>query len=129
MRHIVLLACLLIAGNVDAGQPVVAQRDAGKEIAGLIDALARSGCAFERNGKWYGAARAKSHLSSKYQWLRKRKLADTTEHFIERAASNSSRSGKPYHVRCAGKPSVQSAAWFRTELQRLRRQGLPAATR
>ncbi|MCY7355126.1 MAG: DUF5329 domain-containing protein [Lysobacter sp.] len=123
MKPFLLLGLLMFA-NV-----AVAQSVADKEIAGLIDALARSGCEFERNGNWYSATRAKAHLSRKYAWLRKRDLADTSEHFIERAASNSSMSGKPYQVRCKGRPTLDSAAWFKAELQRLRRQRMPSGKR
>ena len=77
MRRIVLLLWLLIASNAAAVQRDVPKPDAEHEIAVLIDTLARSGCEFERNGSWYSATRAKSHLSGKYEWLRKRKLADT----------------------------------------------------
>ena len=90
------------------------------EIARLIAVLGHSGCAFERNGSWYDAAKAKAHLQDKYDYLRKRGLADTTEHFIEQAASNSSLSGKPYHVRCPGEPVQPSADWFRRQLRDLR---------
>lgn len=94
--------------------------DAAKEIDGLIGALGRSGCEFERNGSWYVAGKAQAHLRRKYEWLRKRDAVDTAEQFIDRAASRSSISGKPYRVRCAGKPEVDSATWFRDVLRRLR---------
>jgi hypothetical protein len=101
--------------------PVLAAgADAQAEIARLIDALGRSNCRFERNGKWYGAADAQAHLQRKYDWLRKHDLAATAEQFIVRAASTSSISGKPYHVQCPGQVRQASADWFRQQLQRLR---------
>ena len=90
------------------------------EISRLIDAMAASDCRFERNGKWYGAAEAKVHLQRKYDWLRKRDQAATAEQFIAAAASNSSVSGKPYHVQCPGQAREASADWFKQQLQRLR---------
>jgi hypothetical protein len=90
------------------------------EIAGLIAALDGSGCRFERNGTWYGAAEAKAHLQRKYDWLNKRGLAATPELFIERAASRSSVSGRAYRVRCPGQADRASADWFRDRLQRQR---------
>lgn len=110
------LLLALCAGLVQAAGPDMAQR----EIAGLIQALATSGCQFERNGDWHDADTARAHLQRKYGWLHKRGLADSAELFIERAATRSSRSGKPYRVRCAGKPVVESARWFEAELARLR---------
>ena len=97
-----------------------AEPDGQGEIARLIDALAASDCRFERNGKWYGAAEAKAHLQRKYDWLRKRDRAATAEQFIAGAASNSSVSGKPYHVQCPGQARQASADWFKQQLQRLR---------
>ena len=75
------------------------------EIDHLLTHLARSGCEFYRNGKWYPAPQARDHLQRKFEYLAKNDLVDTTEQFIERAASESSRGGEPYRVRCgSGKP-------------------------
>jgi Family of unknown function (DUF5329) len=90
------------------------------EIEHLMDYLAGSGCEFYRNGKWYPARQAVDHIRRKYDYLLKRDLVDTTEHFIERAAAASSRSGKPYKVRCASGQSVDSAQWLTQELARHR---------
>ena len=65
-------------------------------------------------------AQAKAHLQRKYDWLRKRGLADTPELFIERAASRSSTSGRAYRVRCPGKAETPAADWFDDRLRRLR---------
>lgn len=109
------LSAALWLSSASAAQP-----GAQAEIAQLIDALGRSDCRFERNGRWYGAADAKKHLQRKYEWLRKRDLAATPEQFIAGAASNSSVSGKPYHVQCPGQARQASADWFKQQLQRLR---------
>ena len=93
---------------------------AGREIEALIAALATSGCEFQRNGRWHDATRAQAHLQRKYDWLRKRGLADTAELFIERAATRSSTSGQAYRVRCPGRPDTTSGAWFEARLRQLR---------
>lgn len=98
-----------------AGEP-----DGRREIVQLIETLGESDCRFERNGKWYGAGEARAHLQRKYDWLRERDRAATAEQFIASAASNSSVSGKPYHVQCPGQPRQASADWFERQLQRLR---------
>ena len=77
-----------------------------REIDQLFAALQGSGCEFSRNGSWYDAQKATEHLHRKYDYLLKKGLVTTTESFIERAASESSLSGKPYHVRCGGAQSV-----------------------
>jgi hypothetical protein len=90
------------------------------EIDHLLGYLEDSGCRFERNGKWHDAPEARSHMERKLRWLEKRDLVSTTEQFIERAATESSRSGKPYRVQCESREPVASAAWFTAELERWR---------
>ncbi|MBP6797509.1 MAG: DUF5329 family protein [Luteimonas sp.] len=112
-RGALLLALALAA-------PLAAAAEPEAEIAALIEALGSSGCEFQRNGAWHGAARARAHLQRKYDWLRARGLAETPELFIERAASRSSASGQAYRVRCPGQPETSSAEWFDARLRRLR---------
>lgn len=92
------------------------------EIAHLIAHLGASGCEFNRNGSWHTAERAVAHLNKKYDYLRKRGLVPDAEAFIERAAAESSISGKPYLVKCADGAAVPSAKWLRDELARYRAQ-------
>lgn len=98
---------------------------ANAEIAGLMDALAHSGCRFERNGNWYDAAQARTHLQRKYDYLLKKDKVDTAEQFIERAASASSMSGRAYRVKCDGKEQ-DAVQWFNGQLKRLRNSGVGA---
>jgi hypothetical protein len=113
------LVCMLLVLSLDA---VGAEPDAvaTREIAQLIDHLRSSGCQFNRNGSWYDAARAVDHLKRKYEYLLKRGLVPNAEAFIDRAASESSASGKPYIVKCANAPEVTSGAWFREALAKFR---------
>ena len=93
---------------------------ASKEISHLLSRLGASGCQFNRNGTWYPPARAVEHLNTKYEYLARRNLVPTAEAFIERAASESSMSGKPYLVQCGGSPETPSADWLREALRRYR---------
>ena len=90
------------------------------EIDGLFSALLQSGCEFNRNGSWHSAKQASQHLQGKYDYLLKKNLVPNTEAFIERAASQSSMSSKPYLVRCPGQPEVSSKQWFTDQLQKIR---------
>ena len=90
------------------------------EISHLFSYLKSSGCKFNRNGKWYAAEAASKHLQTKYDYLVKEGLITSTESFVELGATESSTSGKPYLVQCAGSAPVESATWFRAELTRLR---------
>ena len=116
--HSVLLGAMLglLAATASAEPPPKAQR----EIDQLIDALGRSGCEFQRNGKWYPAGEAQTHLRRKYDYLRKRDLVANAEQFIERAGTESSMSGKPYQVRCPGQAAVSSADWLGMRLSAIR---------
>ena len=115
--HMLVIVALAIPAVVASAAPTV---KAQREIDGLIAALGDSGCEFERNGSWHDAKAARAHLQKKYDYLRKRGMADTAESFIERGASKSSMSGKPYRVRCPGKAVDTAAHWFEQRLKTLR---------
>lgn len=99
---VVLLACLT--------GPVISKTSADMEIKYLIEFVGESDCTFERNGKVYDASRAADHLNLKYQ--RGKRYADSAEHFIDRLASQSSFSGKPYFISCPDTGRVKSKTWL-----------------
>ena len=87
-----------------------------------MEALSASSCEFQRNGTWHGREEARKHLQRKYDYLLKKDKVDTAEQFIERAASQSSLSGKPYRIACPGQPEQTAAAWFGARLKALRQR-------
>lgn len=99
-----------------------------REIVELFAALGSSGCEFNRNGRWYDAAQAVDHLQKKHAYLKQKGLVTNTELFIDRAASKSSMSGKPYLVRCANISPITSAEWFKRTLRNIRRTTEPSAS-
>jgi len=115
---LVAIALALAPGLADAAPST----DARREITQLIGSLDGSHCQFQRSGSWYGPAEARSHLQRKYDYLLKKDMVDSAEQFIERAASQSSMSGKAYRIRCPGQPEQTSAAWFGARLQALRQR-------
>ncbi len=108
-----------------AGAQAAPDAKAKAEIDGLMQALSQSQCRFQRNGDWHDAGQARAHLQRKYDYLLKQNLVDSSEQFIQRAASKSSVSGKPYRVKC-GALELDSAVWFDMQLQRLRKPGTAA---
>jgi Family of unknown function (DUF5329) len=60
----VFLALMLLPA-VRAAPPAIAQT----EINYLLGFIARSDCAFYRNGSWYDSKKAQAHLRSKYDIL------------------------------------------------------------
>jgi hypothetical protein len=116
------LAFLTVAS---AAPPAIAQT----EINYLLGFVESSGCEFYRNGSWYDSKRAQAHLRDKYQMLAAADQISTAEDFIEKAATKSSLSGRPYEVRCGGAEAVTSNQWLRAALARYRTYGAYDAPR
>ena len=85
--------------------------------------LGTSGCEFNRNGTWYPAPEAKSHLLGKLKYLEDRGAVQSADQFIDLAASSSSMSGEAYLVRCGNEAPVRSGTWLRARLQEMRSAG------
>jgi Family of unknown function (DUF5329) len=118
MKTIVSLVLVLFSTIAFAGD---IGNETEKEIAHLLTYLKNSTCQFYRNGTWYSPGKAVEHIERKYKWLKDKGLIDTTEEFIDRAASKSSISGNPYLVRCGNINPVKSSAWFKEELENFRK--------
>lgn len=126
LKSLGALVALSLAAVVHAEPLAPAAR---AEIDALLGKLAASGCQFNRNGSWHSAVEAKAHLLSKLGYLERKDLVQTAEQFIERGASGSSVSGKPYLVKCGNAEAVPSQRWLTAELQALRGAAKsPAAT-
>lgn len=117
IKYILICSLMIIAGLCRAEDISVSSK---QEIEHLFTFLETSGCQFNRNGSWHSAAEAAAHIRKKYTYLLKKKMLTDAESFIEKAASESSFSGKPYLVKCEGKSDTTSAAWFKYELDRYR---------
>jgi len=88
-----------------------------EEVQALLSRLEASNCSFNRNGAWYSAADAKSHLERKFRSMRKFQSA---EQFVKRIASGSSVTGEPYLVNWVDSAPIQSRDWLLTQLQEIR---------
>jgi hypothetical protein len=89
------------------------------EIDYLLANVASSSCTFIRNGKEHNASDARDHLQMKRR--RGKRYFDSTEEFIERLASKSSWTGKPYRIRC-GDEEINAGDWFTALLAERRNQ-------
>jgi len=118
-----LLLFLLTVIFAAAGSAAALSPAARTEIDALLSRLEASACEFNRNGSWYPAADAKSHLLRKLKYLEDRGAVQSTEQFIELAASSSSTTGQPYLVKCGSGAPVQSGTWLRSQLQMVRSSG------
>lgn len=115
-RPLALLASLMLTC---AGAQAAVDAKSQREISQLLDFVEHSDCLFIRNGSEYPASEARAHLQKKLDYLENKDLVSSAEDFIERAASKSSMSGKPYQVSCPG-GKQNAATWLNTELKRLR---------
>ena len=111
-----LLSLILLAGCIAT---VRADMTAHEEIRALIQAVAESGCEFNRNGSLHSAEAAAEHLELKYS--RGKRYANSAEAFIDRLASKSSWSGKPYQMICDGE-AQNAGDWLTATLEELRGQ-------
>ena len=91
-----------------------------QEINYLIRYIGDSGCQFWRNGIWNNSKTAEAHVRAKYDFLVKLGRIDTTEDFIDKAATGSGLSGQRYEVRCGAESPMQSSLWLSNELARYR---------
>jgi hypothetical protein len=123
MTSVFLALGLMTASGARAEPPTGVQT----EVNYLLGSVADSGCEFYRNGTWHDAKAARTHMLDKYEYLAARDLVRSTEQFIDRAASHSSVSGRPYEIRCNGGPAVTSKQWLQEKLARFR--DLPADIR
>jgi hypothetical protein len=117
------IAILLLTA---AGSAHAADGDTEREVGHLIEFVAASGCDFNRNGSAHNSVDAAEHLALKYR--RGKRWVDTAEHFIERLASSSSLSKKPYTVNCAGVEQT-AAAWLNAELASYRANAVSLAAK
>jgi len=118
-----LLLFLLAVSFAAAGNAASLSPAARAEIDALLSRLEASSCTFNRNGTWYPPAEAKSHLLRKLKYLEDRGAVQSTEQFIERAASTSSTTSQPYLVKCGSGAPVQSGTWLLSQLQGMRASG------
>lgn len=125
LRAPLLLLSLSLASTVQA-EPL--PKPARAEVEALFKRLQASGCQFNRNGSWFEAAEARTHLLRKLDYLEGKGLVNSTEQFIELGASKSSSSGKAYLVRCGQAAVVESGPWLNGELRAIRTANAAAKT-
>ena len=108
-----VVACMLLVSGIAFSASM------DEEIDFLLDTVGNSDCVFTRNGKDHAAEDARDHLQMKRK--RGKRYFDNSEEFIERLASKSSWSGKPYFIQCGDEPRVTAKVWFTTLLEQHRK--------
>ncbi|MCA9400711.1 MAG: DUF5329 family protein [Candidatus Omnitrophica bacterium] len=87
------------------------------EITYLINLIEHSPLTFIRNGKKYDGEKAGAHLKKK--WEAKKEQITSTEAFIEKVASHSWMSGKPYQIEYQNHETIPLKSVLYNELLRL----------
>ena len=108
-----VVACMLLVPGIAFSASM------DEEIDFLLNTVGDSDCVFTRNGKDHAAEDARDHLQMKRK--RGKRYFDSSEEFIERLASKSSWSGKPYFIQCGDEPRVTAKEWFTTLLEQHRK--------
>ena len=103
---VLLLTSLAVSGD-GPGQP---SENLESTIQFLLKHVADSGLTFIRNSERHDAAYAAEHMSSKYEYFRDK--IKTPEDFIQRCASKSLMSGKPYRVVLKNGEEVRTDEWL-----------------
>jgi hypothetical protein len=122
--RIVLVAVVSLA--LATPRPVLADEAAPvgveqRTIEALIESVAHlTDATFLRNGKSYPSSSAARFLREK--WRSRQSEVRSAEDFIDRVASSSSTTGKPYLIRFANGREVSSAEYLRGELAKLREE-------
>ena len=98
--------------------PALVMAAENEDIDYLLSFVAGSDCVFVRNGSEHSAREAAKHLRMKYNHVRQR--IKTAPDFIDKIASRSSLSKKPYTVRCGDK-ILPSKQWLEEALAAHRR--------
>ena len=109
--HFIVLGLLVAAPTVNASTEA--------EIQHLLKFVATTECQYERNGTFYTGNEAVTHIKKKYDYF----VDDiqSTEDFIQYAATKSKMSGKYYRIHCPNAQAENSRDWLLAELQRYRR--------
>jgi hypothetical protein len=116
---LIVAAALLPCASAEPVSPATA------EIDYLLKFVGSSACDFNRNGTWYDSKQAEAHLRLKYEYLTAHGGLTTAERFIERVATKSSLSGRPYLLRCGDGKIVTSESWLRSALAHYRASHAP----
>ena len=94
-------------------------KQAEMEIDHLLAYLQHADCTFIRNGEKHSTEEAVVHVTLKYRHFKDE--IDSAEMFIDRCASRSTLSGKPYRIECPDGEPGESYTWFMDELKRFRK--------
>lgn len=116
-----IFQCLIVLIFLAAAPAWAEWDDEKARIEFLIHEVEQVQGSFIRNGREYLPAEAGAHLRMKLEramgsWFAPDKDQWTAELFIEKIASKSSISGKPYQIKCNNGQTINAGDWLRERL-------------
>jgi len=115
MATVLLTSVLLLTPAMGKSEPGAAL---DTTVQYLIEYVSGSGLTFIRNASSYSSAEAAEHMNAKYQHFKND--IETPEDFIERCASKSLISGKPYLVIDERGEKIRTSEWLNAALSEYR---------
>lgn len=110
IRFWIFTVLLLTSLAASSDGPAQQSENIESTIQFLLKHVADSGLTFIRNAESHDAADAAEHMNSKYEYFRDK--IKTPEDFIQRCASKSLLSGKPYMVILENGEEVRTDDWL-----------------
>lgn len=121
MKIKLALAAFILLFAVEQGSAQTTKKlTEPQKIEYLIAFIAKQDGAFIRNGSEYTPAQAAEHLRMK--WKKGGSAIKTANDFIEKLATSSSMSGKPYQIKFKNGRTAQVGPLLRLELARIEKQ-------
>ncbi len=120
IRTPLLLVVLIFISSVTWSETMSEE----EKIQTLLNRIEESKYIFIRNDKEYSAQKAREHLEMKYNRMKKR--IKTANDFIDRLATKSSLSGKPYLMKnpANGKKTLLRV-WLKAQLRNMEKSTTP----
>jgi hypothetical protein len=116
MKLVLAIFASVILSSVNAD----VSKEQQQEVEYLMRFVKHSACEINRNGRFYTGDKAVSHIQKKYDYFRDE--INTTEEFIEYAATKSTMTGKYYLVRCGNGEAIRTKEWLLNELNSYRQK-------
>lgn len=122
----VAFAACFFFGFLLCAVTINAKTSAKKDINQLIDTIKNSGYIFIRNGTEYSSSQAAAHIRKKYEYYEKE--IKTVQDFIDKCASSSSITGRPYIVKKPDGTTENVREWLMRIFKQKKLSGTDAFT-
>ena len=116
MARLILLLVLLLTLTTTAADPAA-------EIDHLLTTVQTSKAKFLRNGDEHSGKDAAAHMKKKYAHFKKQ--IKTAEDFVEKCATKSELSDKPYKIKEPDGTVIDSKDWMLARLADFRKESAP----